>query len=136
MPFGITFALLAEVFTYGMIISTFFPSIFNLSKAYRSSQRKMPLSNILVPWFLPSVLSVVALYWALYSPSNIIDRDPRAFYWAICTVYCNILVCFCSSKLDARKSYSFNLTWASTLFYSFSFKKPNYNLKLGELLYL
>uniref|UniRef100_A0A914RGE3 Uncharacterized protein n=1 Tax=Parascaris equorum TaxID=6256 RepID=A0A914RGE3_PAREQ len=40
--------------------------------------------------FSSIVLFAMSLCWAKYSPSNIIDQDPRIFFWTMGTVFSNI----------------------------------------------
>lgn len=43
----------------------------------------------LMPIFL---LFLSTTFWVVYSPTNIIERDPRVFYWLVGTVFSNIAV--------------------------------------------
>lgn len=38
------------------------------------------------------ILFGVTIFWASESPSNIIDENPRLFYWTVGTVFSNIAV--------------------------------------------
>lgn len=53
---------------------------------------KENLYEACLPMFSSIVLFAASLCWAKYSPSNIIDRDPRIFFWTMGTVFSNIAV--------------------------------------------
>jgi ethanolaminephosphotransferase len=44
------------------------------------------------PLFSTIYLFVIQLVWIVYSPSNILELEPRAFFWVTGTLFSNIAV--------------------------------------------
>lgn len=78
-------------------------TIFNVYYAYHCKTFKQP--NIwesvrpLVPLF---VLFTVTSGWAYFSPADVINQDPRTFYFMVGTVFSNIAVSLESSNATSN----------------------------------
>lgn len=92
-----------ELLIYGGTFVMSIPvSLFNIYCAYKNGTLKQTsfweAMRPLVPifWFF-----VITTVWTIYSPTDIISRDPRVFYWMVGTVFsniaCRLIVCQMSS---------------------------------------
>lgn len=58
----------------------------------KNSCRHTSLYEAMLPVFSTLVLFSFSVVWALNSPTDVLELDPRAFYWAMGTVFSNIAV--------------------------------------------
>ena len=78
-----------------MFVLSFPITIFNVYQAYKSNEIKHPnLWEAFRPLIPFIILFLSTTLWAIYSPTNIIETDPRVFYIMVGTVMSNIAVCF------------------------------------------
>lgn len=69
-------------------------TLYNVYKAYKANNLNQAnlweSSRPLIPLMS---LFVITTYWAYYSPSNVLETDPRMFYFMVGTAMSNIAVC-------------------------------------------
>lgn len=103
-----------EILIYAGTFAMSLPvSLYNIYCAYKEGALKQdtvweamrPLMPILLLFFSTT-------FWVLYSPTNIIENDPRVFYWLVGTVFSNIACRLIVSQMSSTRCESFN-----TLFY-------------------
>lgn len=77
-------------------------SLANFFRSYKNSTLKHEsVYETMVPFFSPSLLFILCTTWILCSPSNILERHPRIFYFMVGTGFsnstCKLIVCQMSS---------------------------------------
>lgn len=86
-------------FLVGCSLLISFPqTLYNIVNGY---QQKALLKNSayegLLPLFSPSILFLLLTVWAVFSPCNILDRQPRLFLWMVGVLFsnvtCRVIVC-------------------------------------------
>uniref|UniRef100_A0A7N8YM03 Ethanolaminephosphotransferase 1 n=1 Tax=Mastacembelus armatus TaxID=205130 RepID=A0A7N8YM03_9TELE len=94
--------LYRDLFTFMIIACSFavtLPmSLYNVLKAYRSDTLKhSSLYEAFLPFLSPVLLFILSTIWVVYSPSNILDLQPRIFYLMVGTAFanvtCKLIVC-------------------------------------------
>ena len=91
---GITCGTMFEMMLYlGSLVSSLPMSFYNIYQSYKEKTGKMlgPV-EALRPLISPVILFSVFTLWVVFSPNNIIERDPRLFMWLIGAVFANINV--------------------------------------------
>uniref|UniRef100_A0A915EBT0 Uncharacterized protein n=1 Tax=Ditylenchus dipsaci TaxID=166011 RepID=A0A915EBT0_9BILA len=73
-----------------------------------SCRKQKSFYEFLVPMMSPSVLFTVSVVWAIYSPSKVIDQDPRTFLWTMGVVFANIAVHLIISQMSSTRAQVFN----------------------------
>ncbi|KAL3979995.1 clathrin light chain A [Sarotherodon galilaeus] len=94
--------LYRDLFTFMIIACSFtvtLPmSLYNVLKGYRNNTLKhSSLYEGLLPFLSPFLLFVLSTIWVIYSPSNILELQPRIFYLMVGTAFanvtCKLIVC-------------------------------------------
>ena len=67
-------------------------TIFNVYLAYKANSLKRSVLEGLRPLISFVLLFALTTFWALGSPTNVLDRDPRFFFALIGTVFSQIAV--------------------------------------------
>lgn len=66
---------------------------YNIYLSYKNKTGHMrPFSEAIRPLIPVFMCFVITLSWVLYSPGNIIERDPRAVFFLMGTIFSNISV--------------------------------------------
>nr|XP_014340992.1 PREDICTED: ethanolaminephosphotransferase 1 [Latimeria chalumnae] len=66
-------------------------SLYNVFKAYRNSTLKhSSFYESMLPFLSPVLLFILSSMWVLLSPTNIIEKQPRVFYFLVGTAFANI----------------------------------------------
>uniref|UniRef100_A0A9J2PQA6 Ethanolaminephosphotransferase 1 n=1 Tax=Ascaris lumbricoides TaxID=6252 RepID=A0A9J2PQA6_ASCLU len=108
---SVTFAVCFEAGFYVVCIISLIMSIYNMCVSYLvdKTARQENLYEACLPMFSSIVLFAASLCWAKYSPSNIIDRDPRIFFWTMGTVFSNIACHLIIAQMTQTRADPFNL---------------------------
>uniref|UniRef100_A0A915CCT7 Ethanolaminephosphotransferase 1 n=1 Tax=Parascaris univalens TaxID=6257 RepID=A0A915CCT7_PARUN len=108
---SVTFAVCFEAGFYVVCIISLIMSIYNMCVSYfvDKTARQENLYEACVPMFSSIVLFAMSLCWAKYSPSNIIDQDPRIFFWTMGTVFSNIACHLIIAQMTQTRADPFNL---------------------------
>lgn len=65
-------------------------------RAYRSNSLKhSSLYEAFLPFLSPALLFVLSTTWVAYSPSNILELQPRIYYLMVGTAFANVTVSVC-----------------------------------------
>lgn len=94
LPGGITNGMLVEGTLYISSAITNWPIVAdNIYQSYKNKTGHMrPFSEAVRP-LVPLVLCYLVTYlWIMVSPSNVVDRDPRALFFLMGTIFSNISV--------------------------------------------
>lgn len=68
-------------------------SIYFFLRAYRNNTLKhSSVYEALLPFFSPVVLFVLSTLWISFSPTDIVQRQPRIFYLMVGTAFSNVTV--------------------------------------------
>uniref|UniRef100_A0A183VBS6 Ethanolaminephosphotransferase 1 n=1 Tax=Toxocara canis TaxID=6265 RepID=A0A183VBS6_TOXCA len=107
---SITFAVCFEAGFYVICITSLVMSIYNMYLSYFVDEtgRQSSLYEACLPVFSSAVLFAVSVYWAKYSPSNVIDRDPRIYFWTMGTVFSNIACRLIIAQMTQTRAEPFN----------------------------
>ncbi|KAJ0175668.1 hypothetical protein K1T71_008827 [Dendrolimus kikuchii] len=110
LPGGITPGVAFEfVLYFSAMLTSQTTILWNIYKSYRDRTGKMrsftEAIRPLVPLFLFFVLSTI---WALYSPTDIINRGPRLFYILTGTIFSNINCRLIVSQMSDTRCEIFN----------------------------
>jgi ethanolaminephosphotransferase len=102
LPGGITTGLMFEILLYSMALLTNVPVILN--NIYVSYQEKTghmrSFSEAMRPLVPVTAFFLITLSWISLSPSNILERDPRAVFVVISTIFSNICVSIPPPRTD------------------------------------
>lgn len=87
-----TFARCMEAGFYICCAVSLMMSLYNIFISYviNKTGRQPNMYEACLPMFPAIALFFASLLWANYSPSAVIDRDPRLFLWTMGTVFSNI----------------------------------------------
>lgn len=67
-----------------------------LCRAYRNNTLKhSSLYEAFLPFLSPVLLFILSTSWVVYSPSNILELQPRIFYLMVGTAFANVTVSVC-----------------------------------------
>jgi ethanolaminephosphotransferase len=96
VPFltNVTFTQLVEIIIYVFAIGLSLPfSLYNMYKAYINKTFKQPsIYEGVRPIFSTIYLFAIQYIWLKYSKSNIMELEPRVFFWITGTLFSNISV--------------------------------------------
>ncbi|KAI6203246.1 Ethanolaminephosphotransferase 1 [Aphelenchoides besseyi] len=106
-----TFARCFEMGFYICCVMSFLMSFWNMYDAYfvHKTGRQNNFYEFLLPMFSPTILFTASVYWARNSPSNVIDKDPRLFLWAMGAVFSNIAVHLIIAQMSCTRPETFNV---------------------------
>ncbi|XP_014230507.1 ethanolaminephosphotransferase 1-like [Trichogramma pretiosum] len=92
LPGGYSAGSLFELLIYvSALVSNVPVVLWNIYKSYRDKTGKMKTFPEAIRPLIPlALLFVIATPWVVYSPSKIIERDPRIIYMAVGTIFSNI----------------------------------------------
>ncbi|KAG7244305.1 hypothetical protein INR49_004445 [Caranx melampygus] len=87
--------LYRDLFTFMIIACSFtvtLPmSLYNVLKAYRGNTLKhSSIYEAFLPFLSPVLLFILSTIWVVYSPSNILELQPRIFYLMVGTAFANV----------------------------------------------
>ncbi|XP_032398400.1 ethanolaminephosphotransferase 1 isoform X2 [Etheostoma spectabile] len=94
--------LYRDLFSFMIIVCSFtvtLPmSLYNVLKGYRGNTLKhSSLYEAFLPFLSPVLLFVLSTTWVVFSPSNILELQPRIFYLMVGTAFanvtCKLIVC-------------------------------------------
>ncbi|VDN85889.1 unnamed protein product [Brugia pahangi] len=68
--------------------------------------------EICLPLFPSLILFSISVFWALYSPGNIVERDPRLYLYTMGTVFSNIACKLIIAQMCNTRAELFNLCLA------------------------
>lgn len=110
LPGGYTAGLLFELLLYISAIVSNLPVVaWNIYKSYKYKTGKMRSFTEAARPILPiSVFLALTSIWVLYSPSNIIELDPRAMYYMVGTIFSNICCRLIVSQMSNTRCDAFN----------------------------
>lgn len=79
-------------------ILSFVMSGYNMYHAYfiDKTGKQDNIIEMALPMLSPTILFTLSIYWAKYSPQNVIHTHPRLFFWTMGVVFSNIAVSFLS----------------------------------------
>lgn len=90
----ITTGMMFELTLYISSLLTNIPVVFyNIYLSYKNKTGHMrPFTEAIRPLVAVFMCFVITLGWMLYSPSNVLERDPRALFFLMGTIFSNISV--------------------------------------------
>lgn len=101
VPFiGLPCSQLFELILYFSIISTLPTPLYNIYTARQKGTSKYSeMQDIARPLFPVSLLFFVSIAWASFSKTDIINQDPRVYFFVVGTVFSNISVSIVSRRV-------------------------------------
>ncbi|CAH1126507.1 unnamed protein product [Ceutorhynchus assimilis] len=117
LPGGITNGLIVEVVLYISSTSTNWPMVFsNIYKSYRDKTGHMRTFPEAVRPLIPLVgVFSITLLWVMTSPWDILDRDPRAVFLLMGTIFSNISCRLIVAQMSSTRCDWFNWMLVPTL---------------------
>ncbi|PAV85511.1 hypothetical protein WR25_09877 [Diploscapter pachys] len=126
---------LAFIMELGFYTCCFLSLVVSLYNVLRCTNLKQPnLYEGCRPAIPVSILFAVSIFWVLFSPTKVIERDPRMFYMAMGTVFSNITCRLIIAQMSSTKVEIYNTSlvlYAATIVLSLYF--PHYELSLLRL---
>ncbi|KAG5879527.1 hypothetical protein JTB14_029893 [Gonioctena quinquepunctata] len=115
---SITTGIVFETLLYVCSLISNVPVVgYNIYISYKNKTGKMrDFSDAIRPLLPVSAFFILTLIWILYSPSNIIDQDPRAFFFLLGTVFSNISCRLIVAQMSNTTCDAFNLLLVPTSF--------------------
>ncbi|XP_025833367.1 ethanolaminephosphotransferase 1-like isoform X2 [Agrilus planipennis] len=109
-PGGLNAGHLFEILIYVSSLSTTIPvAIFNIHKAYKNGYGPLhsfsEAARPSIPIFIFLILSII---WVQKSPSDILEKDPRAVYFLTSTIFSNICCRLIVAQMSNTRSEIFN----------------------------
>jgi len=103
----------AEIYELTVYGGGFFMSLpmsaYNIYISYKMQTGKMRSPyEALLPGFPIFILFSAAIAWAVLSPMNVLDADPKIFYWAMGTIFSNIACRLIVSQMTNTRCETFN----------------------------
>ncbi|XP_076320011.1 ethanolaminephosphotransferase 1-like isoform X1 [Tachypleus tridentatus] len=84
-------------------------SLYNIYKGYKANTLKQKtFYEGMRPLFPVVTFLIMTTLWAVFSPSDIINKDPRIFYWMVGTVFSNICCRLIISQMSMTQCEAFN----------------------------
>ncbi|CAH0407013.1 unnamed protein product [Chilo suppressalis] len=110
LPGGVTPGLVFELVLYfSAMITSQTVILWNIYKSYRDGTGKMrSLTEAVRPLVPVVVFFALSSTWAVYSPSDVINRGPRLFYLLTGTIFSNINCRLIVSQMSDTRCEAFN----------------------------
>ncbi|CAH4037838.1 ethanolaminephosphotransferase 1 [Pieris brassicae] len=110
LPGGLTPGIIFEVTLYlSAMLTSQTVILWNIYKSYRDKTGKMrSFTETIRPLIPLAVFFVLSSIWALYSPTDIINRGPRLFYVLTGTIFSNINCRLIVSQMSDTRCDIFN----------------------------
>ncbi|XP_026740403.1 ethanolaminephosphotransferase 1-like [Trichoplusia ni] len=110
LPGGITPGVIFEfVLYFSAMLTSQTVILWNIYKSYRDGTGKMrPFSEAVRPLVPLIIFFVLSSVWAIYSPTDIINRAPRIFYILTGTIFSNINCRLIVSQMSDTRCEVFN----------------------------
>ncbi|CAK1601175.1 unnamed protein product [Parnassius mnemosyne] len=110
LPGGVTPGLLFELVLYfSAMITSQTIILWNIYKSYRDGTGKMrPFMEAIRPLIPLAAFFVLSTIWAMYSPTDIINRGPRLFYVLTGTIFSNINCRLIVAQMSNTRCEAFN----------------------------
>ncbi|XP_072490044.1 ethanolaminephosphotransferase 1 [Notamacropus eugenii] len=85
-------------------------SLYNFFKAYRNNTLKhSSIYETMLPFVSPCLLFILSTSWVLWSPSDILERHPRLFYYMVGTAFANITCRLIVCQMSNTRCQTLNL---------------------------
>jgi len=106
----LSFAQCSEIFFYLAAVAATLPmSLWNIYKSVRDGTGKgKTFWEGNQPWVPLVVLFILTTIWACKSPTNILESQPRLFYWMCGTIFSNITCRLIVAQMSSTRSPAFN----------------------------
>uniref|UniRef100_A0A914GRS8 Ethanolaminephosphotransferase n=1 Tax=Globodera rostochiensis TaxID=31243 RepID=A0A914GRS8_GLORO len=132
---GFNFAHLCIGAFYVSCVLSLVMSLYNIHFAYwvEKSGKQSCLYEALLPLFPSLLLFGSAIFWGIFSPGKVLDRDPRAFFWTMGVVFSNIAVHLIIAQMSNTRAQTMNLL---LLFYTLMAALSSFNLLFSSELLL
>ncbi|KAJ3649142.1 hypothetical protein Zmor_020900 [Zophobas morio] len=133
LPGGIPAGLMFEIIVYSTAIFTNVPVIlYNVYFSYKTKTGYMrSFSEAVRPLVPVTLFFLMTLFWILLSPSNIIERDPRAVFVIVSTIFSNICCRLIVAQMSNTRCDIFNwLLVPTSIFILVSILTNNSSLEL------
>ncbi|CAB3407084.1 unnamed protein product [Caenorhabditis bovis] len=108
--FGVQFAFVFEIGFYACCLFSLIVSAYNILNCDKLKQPDF-LSGFRPAWPV-LVLFASSIYWAVKSPTNVIDVDPRCFFFCMGTVFSNIACRLIIAQMSNTMCEVYNTTLA------------------------
>ncbi|CAG9829087.1 unnamed protein product [Diabrotica balteata] len=110
-----------NIFELTLYISSLISNVpvisYNIYISYKNKTGKMrPFSDAIRPLLPVGSFFLISLVWILYSPGNIVERDPRALFFLLGTVFSNISCRLIVAQMSNTTCDAFNLLLVPTSF--------------------
>jgi len=107
---GMKFAQLFEYGFYICCVMSFVMSGYNLYYAYYVDRtgKQSSFYEAMVPMIAPTLLFSTSLVWAVYSPNHVMEKDPRAFMWAVGVVFSHTAVHLIIDQMSSTRASPVN----------------------------
>jgi ethanolaminephosphotransferase len=107
---GISFANMFEYGFYVCCVMSFAMSFYNLYHSYYIDKtgKQSSFYECMVPMISPVGLYAASLYWAVYSPTHVIDTAPRLYFWTMGVIFSNIAVRLIISQMSNTRAETLN----------------------------
>jgi len=107
---GLSFAAAFEISFYVCCVLSFVMSFYNMYVSYFVSHtgKQANFYEFALPMMSPTILFTVSVWWAIKSPTNVIEQDPRLFLWTMGVVFSNIAVHLIIAQMSSTRSETFN----------------------------
>jgi len=112
LPGGYTSGNLLEFLLYAGSVGLSMPvACYNVYVGYRNGTGKMrPFFEMMRPLYSSIYLMVITTLWILLSPSDILDMQPRMFFYMVGTVFSHICCRLIVAQMSSTRCEAFNWT--------------------------
>lgn len=106
---GISLGQLFEYISYFGSFGLSVPfTVYNVYLAYKSNSLKRSVFEGLRPLISFVTLFVLTTVWALYSPTDVLNRDPRFFFCMVGTIFSQIACRLIINQMSSTRCQAFN----------------------------
>ncbi|KAJ8941713.1 hypothetical protein NQ318_023309, partial [Aromia moschata] len=114
---GVTTGMMFELLLYiSSLISNVPVVLYNIYKSYKHKTGHMrPFTEAIRPLIPVFIFFNITLVWILKSPSNIVDRDPRALFFLMGTIFSNISCRLIVAQMSNTRCDAFNSLFIPTI---------------------
>jgi len=105
-----SFATIFECGFYACCAASLVMSVYNMHHAYMVTKtgKQSNLYEGCLPLYSCIILFTVSIIWAIKSPTNLIELEPRTFFWAMGTTFANIACRLIIAQMSSTRAQTLN----------------------------
>ncbi|XP_077991393.1 ethanolaminephosphotransferase 1-like [Glandiceps talaboti] len=95
---------------FGTFVATLPLCFYNVYSSYKDKSGKLrTFYEAMLPLLVPTILFGLTTVWVFYSPTKILEREPRLIFWLLGTVFSNVACRLIVSCMSSTRTDTFNV---------------------------